>query len=192
VRDAPAAPVEVGFASGAALAIRRRAWDAAGGFDQRYFMYGEDLDLSLRLRLAGWGVGIAPAARVRHAYTFTKGGYKWFYLERNRWWTLLGVYPAPLPALLAPALAAFELALLAAAARGGWLRPKLRAQAAVARELPQILRRRRRVQATRAVTPARFAEHLTASLDSPNLPSIPVAEALLRLYWRLVSAAVGR
>ena len=53
----------VGFASGAALVVRREAWDAAGGFDGDYFMYGEDLDLSLRLRLAGWEVGVAPAAR---------------------------------------------------------------------------------------------------------------------------------
>ena len=57
-------PHEVAFASGAAMVVRRAAWDAAGGFDARYFMYGEDLDLSLRLRLAGWGVGIVPAARV--------------------------------------------------------------------------------------------------------------------------------
>ena len=51
-------------------------------------MYGEDLDLSLRLRLAGWGVGVVPAARVAHDYAFAKGDYKWFYLERNRWWTM--------------------------------------------------------------------------------------------------------
>ena len=42
----------------------------------------------LRLRLAGWGVGIEPAARVVHDYEFAKGDYKWFYLERNRWWTI--------------------------------------------------------------------------------------------------------
>ena len=55
-----ARPHDVGFGSGAALVVRRDAWEAVGGFDERYFMYGEDLDLSLRLRLAGWGIGIAP------------------------------------------------------------------------------------------------------------------------------------
>ena len=105
VADVDPRPREVGFCSGAALVVRRDAWDAVGGFDERYFMYGEDLDLSLRLRLAGWGVGIEPRARVAHDYDFAKGDYKWFYLERNRWWTLVGAYPARLLALLAPGAA---------------------------------------------------------------------------------------
>ena len=57
VADVDGSDREVGFASGAALVVRRDAWDAAAGFDERYFMYGEDLDLSLRLRLAGWAIG---------------------------------------------------------------------------------------------------------------------------------------
>src|SRR5919201_1191451 len=187
-------PHEVGFGSGAALVVRREAWEAVGGFDERYFMYGEDLDLSLRLRLAGWGVGIAPAARVTHDYEFTKGDYKWFYLERNRWWTLLGVYPARLLVLLAPALVAFEAALLLAASRGGWLRAKLRAQAAVLASLPAMLRRRRAVQATRRIAARAFAERLTASLDSPYLEGaarVPGVDAAQRWYRRAVRAGLG-
>ncbi len=118
---------EVSFASGAALMVRREAWEEVDGFDAAYFMYCEDLDLSLRLRLAGWGVGIAPQARVEHAYDFDKGSYKWFLLERNRWWTVIGAYPGPLLLALLPALLGAELALLAVAARGGWLPEKLRA-----------------------------------------------------------------
>jgi GT2 family glycosyltransferase len=191
VADVDGAPHEVGFASGAAMVVRRSAWDAANGFDQRYFMYGEDLDLSLRLRLAGWGIGVVPAARVAHDYSFVKGDYKWFYLERNRWWTLLGVYPARLLALLAPALAAFEIALLFVAWRGGWLGAKLRAQRAVVRLLPAMMRRRRAVQATRVVGDRAFAEHLTASLDSPYLSSaarVPGLRAVQAAFWRAALA----
>jgi GT2 family glycosyltransferase len=150
-------------------------------------MYGEDLDLCLRLRLAGWKVGQVPEARVAHDYEFEKGDYKWFFLERNRWWTILGVYPVSLLALLAPALILFEVAVLAAAWRGGWLRAKLRAQRAVLRELPAVLERRRAVQATRAVGAYAFAATLSASLDSPHLPR---TSSVIRLaqaaYWRLV------
>jgi GT2 family glycosyltransferase len=185
VAGVPPGDREVGFASGAALAVRRDAWDAMGGFDERYFMYCEDVDLCLRLRLAGWGVGAVPSARAEHDYAFTKGDYKWFYLERNRWWTILGAYPGVVLAWAAPGLVAFELALLVAAARGGWLKAKLRAQAAVLRELPAILRRRRAVQRTRAISAHDFAAALSASLDSPNLPGLGPLEAAQAAYWRL-------
>jgi GT2 family glycosyltransferase len=183
----------VGFPSGAAMAVRREAWDAVGGFDARYFMYGEDLDLGLRLRLAGWQCGVAPAAEVVHDYAFTKGDYKWFWLERNRAWTVLGAYPGLLLAALAPALLAFELVLLLIAWRGGWLRAKLRAQVAVLRELPSIRARRVEVLATRSASAADFAAGLSDSLDSPNLAAaqaIPGAAALQSAYWRLVRLVV--
>ena len=109
---------EVSFASGAALVVRRSAWDRVGGFDPDYFMYGEDLDLSLRLWLAGFAVGLEPGARVAHDYEFSKGAEKWFLLERNRWLTVLGVYPRALLALTLPALLFSEIALLVVAARG--------------------------------------------------------------------------
>lgn len=185
---------EVSFASGAALAIRREAWEAVDGFDDAYFLYGEDLDLSLRLRLAGWEVGLVPDARVAHDYEFTKGAYKWFLLERNRWWTVLGAYPAPLLAILLPALLATEGALLVVAARGGWLREKLRAQAAVLRSLPWALRRRRRIQATRKASVGAFAGSLTAALDSPFLGPVAEIRALRTLqttYWGLIRRVLG-
>ena len=85
-------------------------------------MYGEDLDLGLRLWLAGHRVGLVPAARVTHSYEFDKGSGKWFWLERNRWRTVLSVYPTALLVLLVPALLAAELGLLAVAAAPGLAR----------------------------------------------------------------------
>lgn len=191
VTDAPKQPQTVGFASGAAMVIRRKAWDAAHGFQPHYFMYGEDLDLSLRLRLAGWGIGVVPAARAEHDYVFTKGDYKWFYLERNRWWTIVGTYPTRLLLLLLPALLVFELLLLPVAWRSGWLKPKLRAQLAVLRELPAMLRHRRAVRATVTVDARTFADGLTSSLDSEFLAAanaLPGVAAAQRAFWRIVRA----
>ncbi|HEU4699644.1 MAG TPA: glycosyltransferase family 2 protein [Gemmatimonadales bacterium] len=51
---------------GAALAIRRRAFEAVGGFDPAYFMYSEEVDLCYRLRAAGWTVRFTPATTVVH------------------------------------------------------------------------------------------------------------------------------
>jgi GT2 family glycosyltransferase len=191
VSSAPDAPTEIAFPSGAALCIRRDAWEHVGGFDERYFLYVEDLDLGLRLWLSGHGVGLIPDARVEHAYEFGKGERKWMLLERNRWWTVLSDYPAALLLPLLPALFATELALLVVAARGGWLRAKLRAQAAVVRELPQILARRRQVQALRAVSAAQLADRFSTSLDNPYLgdvAQIPAVIYLQRSYWTVVRA----
>jgi N-acetylglucosaminyl-diphospho-decaprenol L-rhamnosyltransferase len=54
------------FIQGAALLLRREAFDAVGGFDQRFFMYAEDADLCARLRDAGWRIGVCPEAVFVH------------------------------------------------------------------------------------------------------------------------------
>jgi GT2 family glycosyltransferase len=57
---------EPDWVSGACLMARRAAFDAMGGFDERFFLYEEDADLSRRVRAAGWQVVFTPAAEVRH------------------------------------------------------------------------------------------------------------------------------
>jgi N-acetylglucosaminyl-diphospho-decaprenol L-rhamnosyltransferase len=184
-------PAAVGFASGAALTVRRPLWEALGGFDDEFFMYAEDVDLSLRMCLAGHGVGVVPTARVTHDYEFAKGERKWFLLERNRWWVLLATYPLPLLLATLPLLLATELALLAVAAAGGWLPSKLRAQWAVATSLPRALRRRSAVQVGTTVSAAAFADALVPDLSSPYLGRAGRSRLLaiaLRAYWVAVRA----
>jgi N-acetylglucosaminyl-diphospho-decaprenol L-rhamnosyltransferase len=177
---------EIAFPSGAAMVVRRTAWNELHGLDRDYFMYGEDLDLGLRLWLSGHRVGLVPGARVLHSYEFDKGTSKWFWLERNRWRTVLSVYPAAVLALVTPALLAAELGLLAIAAREGWLLAKLRAQAATLAALPGTFRRRRAVQRTRRIGADEFAARLTSSLDSPYLAgaATPLIRVPQALYWR--------
>jgi len=191
--DLPDEDREIATPSGAALMVRRGDWTTLGGMRPEYFMYSEDLDLGLRLWLAGRRVGIVPGARVIHSYEFDKGSYKWFWMERNRWRTVLSVYPAALLVALAPALAAAELGLLVVAARQGWLAPKLRAQAATIVDLPRTLARRREVQRTRRIATAQFAAHLTASLDSPYLTAAqhPLLRVPQACYWTLVRRALA-
>lgn len=62
----PERPREVPWAIGACLLLRRRAFDDAGRFDERQWMYAEDLDLQWRLRQRGWMTRYEPAARVLH------------------------------------------------------------------------------------------------------------------------------
>jgi N-acetylglucosaminyl-diphospho-decaprenol L-rhamnosyltransferase len=58
----------VPWAVAAFLLVRRTAWDEVGGFDDRQWMYAEDLDLAWRLRQAGWATRYEPRAYVDHAH----------------------------------------------------------------------------------------------------------------------------
>lgn len=57
---------DIAWVLGAAMVARRDAIQALGGFDEDYFLYGEDQDLCLRLRRAGWDIGYIPEAVVTH------------------------------------------------------------------------------------------------------------------------------
>jgi GT2 family glycosyltransferase len=56
----------VDWISGAAMCIRREAWEQVGGFDEGYFMYAEDMDWCLRAQQAGWKVYYVPDAMIMH------------------------------------------------------------------------------------------------------------------------------
>jgi GT2 family glycosyltransferase len=66
-------PRAVPWVYGAALAIRRSAFDAVGGFDEAFFMYFEEVDLSRRLAAAGFETHYAPVATVLHAGAASTG-----------------------------------------------------------------------------------------------------------------------
>jgi N-acetylglucosaminyl-diphospho-decaprenol L-rhamnosyltransferase len=62
----PARARSVDWLSGSAIWLRRDALDAIGGWDERYFMYMEDVDLCWRLRRGGFAIGYEPAGDVVH------------------------------------------------------------------------------------------------------------------------------
>ena len=57
---------DAGWLSGSCLLLRREAFDSVDGFDSRYFMYFEDVDLGDRLGRAGWRNVYVPSAEVVH------------------------------------------------------------------------------------------------------------------------------
>jgi GT2 family glycosyltransferase len=59
-------PAPAEWVSGACMLVRRSAYEAIGGFDERFFLYCEDTDLCLRLWESGHAVRFEPRAEVHH------------------------------------------------------------------------------------------------------------------------------
>jgi N-acetylglucosaminyl-diphospho-decaprenol L-rhamnosyltransferase len=105
------------WVSGAAMLVRKRAFDEVGGFDARIFMYMEDVDLCRRLREKGWAIGYEPEAAVEHGIGHSQSSE-----QPARWYRAYHVYVAEhqgaLRARAVSLVAALGLGLRAVAYRG--------------------------------------------------------------------------
>jgi N-acetylglucosaminyl-diphospho-decaprenol L-rhamnosyltransferase len=105
VDTATAAADPLGPTGGAAL-YRREVLERVGGFDERIFLYYEDLDLALRIAAAGGRCRLAPEARALHAYSASLGAasarkYGWTGWSRGYMLRRYGVMQNPRLALRA-------------------------------------------------------------------------------------------
>jgi GT2 family glycosyltransferase len=140
---------------GGGVAYRRAAWLETHGFDERLFMYLEDVDLAWRLRLLGWQAVFAPGARLYHHLSATGGGaLASYYTGRNTLLVLAKDMPGQLLLRNFGAIAKAQAQVFVAALRawrGEAARARLRGQVAGLVLLPLALVWRSRVQATRRV-----------------------------------------
>lgn len=165
---------EIFGASGAASLFSRKALEKtklSDGeyFDNSYFAYYEDVDLAWRLRLAGFKSFYCPKAIVHHIHSATAGrisGFKAYYLNRNRFFTLIKNYPFCRLLLiffvLTPARYIFLLfrvimkkgrkgAELSGQSKGMVAKEILRAWGSVIAHFPVFIKKRRAVQKNKKV-----------------------------------------
>ncbi|HWH25503.1 MAG TPA: glycosyltransferase [Pseudolysinimonas sp.] len=202
----PDVAADVLFGTGSAMFVRRSVWDELRGFDERFFMFFEDVDLGWRLNLAGWRYRYVPgslAFHKHHASMSAFGSFKETYLlERNALFTL---YKNAGDKYIADALpAAMGLSIRRAVTRGHLdsesfdLRrgaddesEMLVDRGAVAsmyaidqfvEQLPELARARAQIQSSRVVPESRI-RMLFGELDAPVLQE----ERYLHGYENLVS-----
>jgi GT2 family glycosyltransferase len=147
---------------GGACAIRRTllehlAFKGEGPpFDEDFFAYCEDVDLGWRAQLAGYTCVYVPTAVVYHRLSATGGGkIASFYTGRNSVYVLAKDYPTSLfrkhwrRVLNAQLKISWEALR---AWRGEAARARLRGQVSALFNLPRMLRKRKAIQASRAVS----------------------------------------
>jgi GT2 family glycosyltransferase len=80
------AVVEVDYVTGCALLVRRRALASIGPLDERFFLYGEEVDWCQRARAAGFTCAVVPRAKVWHPNTLARDAESplvTYYITRN-------------------------------------------------------------------------------------------------------------
>ncbi|MCF6274510.1 MAG: glycosyltransferase family 2 protein [Robiginitomaculum sp.] len=95
----PDAPVEMPIVSGACLMVDQESFDMLGGFDERYFLHVEDIDICRRAKLSGGDVFFVPDAKVMHYGSTSRarivrvesnkfrGFVRYFWDYTSHWWS---------------------------------------------------------------------------------------------------------
>jgi GT2 family glycosyltransferase len=153
--DVTHATPEVFGPCAAAALYRRDALISVGAFDERWFCYFEDVDLAFRLRLAGYRCAVVAASRARHvgsAITGRESSFTLYHSHRNMVWTWLRDMPLPLQVRSSPHFLATTVLAVAWYGSHGQLRTILRAKRDGFAALPWIVRERRALHASHAVS----------------------------------------
>ena len=166
----PAAPQEVFSACAAAALYPRLAFLAAGGFDEDYFAYHEDVDLGFRLRLRGLRCFVVQAAVVRHVgagSTGRRSDFAVYHGHRNLVWTYVKDMPSPWFWLYLPWHLVANTASIVYFVLAGNGVAILRAKLDALRGLRRACSKRRLVQAERTVPAREVVKQMNTSILGP-------------------------
>jgi GT2 family glycosyltransferase len=161
---------EVFSACAAAALYSRDEFLKAGGFDEDYFSYFEDVDLSFRMRLAGGRCLYVPQAVVHHVGSASSGKVSDFVVyhgHRNLEFTYFKDMPGTLLLLYLPLHILMDLFFMISFLFKGKGRAFLKAKIDAVRYLPGILQKRRHVQNTRIVSIKEIHRIMSKGLFAP-------------------------
>jgi GT2 family glycosyltransferase len=160
----PGTPYEVFAPPGAAPVFRRDVLLGLGGYDARYFLYLEDIDLAFRARSRGWTSWVVPHAEVEHDLGASgTGAVATWHIARNTLWCQLTHAPTLNPRMLW----ATTVSQLRAARQRGVAGPYVRGRLAALPAVPRLLRLRRAERLARVVSNEALLRscHLPGALD---------------------------
>jgi GT2 family glycosyltransferase len=165
-------PQEVFSPCGASALYPRQAFLDAGGFDEEYFSYHEDVDLGFRLRLRGLSCMLVPQAIVHHvgsASTGKKSDFSVYYGHRNLVWTYFKDMPSLLFWLYLPLHIFVNLFFLIYFTLKGQGSVIWRAKIDALRGIPGMLKKRHVIQHTRRASTAEIHRVMSRNWLTPFL-----------------------
>jgi GT2 family glycosyltransferase len=160
------------FSPCAAAAIyKRSAFMDAGGFDEDFFCYFEDVDLGFRMRLLGHKLMIVPAAVVYHEGGGASGGYRSnfsvYHGQRNLVWTYFKNMPSPFLYVYLLGHIVLNIAAIFFYIFRGQGKVVLRAKRDALRGLPKMMAKRKAIQSQAIVPSAQVIAYMANNWLSP-------------------------
>jgi GT2 family glycosyltransferase len=163
--ELPKQPFNVFAPPGACPLFRRDIVTGLGGYDARFFLYYEDVDLAFRALLAGYRAVLVPTAVVQHDLGRSSSDRRrtWFFIGRNSLWCAVRCMPRVRPRIL---LRRTRREWRIARDRDDAGRAYLAGRLAGFAGLPRAFADRRRIQRSRVIS----IEQVDHVLHHPPLP----------------------
>ena len=194
-REIAAYPEIKGYASGCSFIIRSEVLEKIGAYNEEFFMYHDDLELSLKVKLAGYKIILAPRSVIYHKYEFSRSVNMRYYMERNRYLTLLIFYPAGLLWLIALPALIMDLGILFFSFLNGWFKTEMKIYGYFCRgrNYAKIYAARRRIKKLSVVPFSKIARDFSGKIEFQEIANPVLSYAvnpLLNLYWRAVKKII--
>jgi len=145
---------EVFSPCGGAMLISRKAFEEAGGFDEDFFCYTEDVDLGFRLRLLGHRCLYVPSSVIHHAGSASAGkksDFSIYHGHRNLVWTFFKNMPFSLLVIYLPQHLFLNLFSLIWFFGKGRTKVILKAKQDALKGMTRMLRKRRNIQSSKRI-----------------------------------------
>jgi GT2 family glycosyltransferase len=182
--------LEIGYGSGAGVLCRMSAFDHAGLFDEKFFMYHEDTDASLRARMRGLKTVVEPTSILWHYYEFAKSKINYYWMERNRYVLMFSYYRIWTLIVLFPMIVVMDLGILAFSIKGGWfdMKKKMYKELFTADFWKWVRTRRKDIQSIRKISDREFLKQSVTAIGFQeetvkNSVLDYIGNPLLTAYW---------
>lgn len=179
-----------GYASGCSLIIRADVFEQVGGYNEAYYMYHDDLELGLKVKLLGQKIILAPRAVIYHKYEFKRSTKMIYYMERNRYLTLLIFYPWYLFILIALPGALMDIGMFFFSMLNGWFKEEMKIYRyfCQTQNYLSIQQERARLKALKKVSFLSLAQNFSGRIEFQEIAN-PIlrylVNPLFNLYWQL-------
>ena len=194
-REIKGYPEIKGYASGCSLIIRAEIIDKIGGYNEEYYMYHDDMEISLKVKLAGYKIILAPRSIIYHKYDFKRSTKMIYYMERNRYLTLMTFYPFYLLALITIPWIIMDLGMIFYSLCSGWFKEEMKIYGYFChfKNYDKIEVEREKIRSFSVVPFSSLAKYFAGKIEFQEIAN-PILKYIVNpvfnLYWWLVKKLI--